>query len=95
MTPSEQLDAGFGPLLPVEPRYPAAAANAGKGGRAQLEIQVDGTGQVRAVRIVEETGHWGFGSAAREAYLGARFSPPRLKGRPVRVLLRKTIVFSP
>ncbi len=91
----ESLDAGFGLASAVHPAYPAAALAQGRGGRARIEVEIEPSGSVARVRILDETGRWGFGAAAQRAYASARFTPPRLAGRPVRVVLRKTIEFEP
>jgi TonB family protein len=92
---AEALDPGFGLLTPVVPRYPEAARRLGRSGQARIEVEVDRGGRVLAVRILAESGRWGFGEAARRAYLDARFSPPRRAGRPVEVRWRKTLLFRP
>jgi TonB family protein len=92
---AEALDPGFSLLTPVEMAYPDAARRARKAGRVRLEVEIGPDGRVLAVHVVEATPGWGFAVAARSAYEGARFSPPRRHGRPVRVLWRKTLLFQP
>jgi TonB family protein len=58
-------------------------------------VEIEATGSVARVTVLDETGRWGFGAAAQRAYAAARFTPPRIAGRPVRVVLRKTIEFEP
>lgn len=90
-----ELDSGFALLQGGQARYPARARRLGRSGEARLEVEIDSDGTVRSVRVLKETGQWGFGQAARAAYEGARFSPPRAGGRPVRVVWRKTLRFTP
>lgn len=91
----EQLDAGFRLLAPVSPAYPERAQLLGRGGEVRVELAVGRDGSVERVQVLDETGHWGFGHAVRRAYRGARFSPPTVRGRPVRVLWRQTVIFRP
>jgi TonB family protein len=79
----------------VRPIYPPAALRLRLSGVARIEVEVDPRGRVRRVTVLEETGRWGFGEAARDAFAAARFTPPRLQGRPVRVLWHKTVIFQP
>ncbi len=60
-----------------------------------LEIEVAPDGRVAKVAVVRESKGWGFGAAARRAFANAVFTPPRVAGRPVRVLWRKTLHFRP
>ncbi len=91
----EALDAGFGLASPVRLAYPPEALARAQGGRARIEVEIEPDGRVARVTVLEETGQAGFGSAARQAYSRARFTPPRMAGRAVRVVLRKTIEFEP
>lgn len=91
----EALDAGFGLAAPVRLAYPAEALAHGQGGRARIEVEIEPDGRVARVTVLEETGEWGFGAAARQAYARARFTEPRMAGSAVRVVLRKTIEFEP
>lgn len=90
-----ELDAGFALRRPVRPGYPPLAKRLGKRGRVQLELGIDTEGRVYRVNVRQETGGWGFGAAAAAAYRQARFTRPTVRGRPVRVLWRKTIIFRP
>ena len=91
-----RLDAGFrlisGEAVPV---YPERARRLGRGGIVQLAVQVGPDGMVEGVSVLRESSGWGFGAAAREVYAKAVFTPPRAKGRPVRVVWRKTVQFRP
>jgi TonB family protein len=89
------LDPGFALVSGASLGYPEAARRARKGGQVRLELDVGPDGRVLAVRVLDATPGWGFAEAARAAYQKARFSPPRLQGRPVRVLWRKTLLFQP
>jgi TonB family protein len=91
----DALDPGFGLVQPVRPEYPRRALDHGAAGQARIEIEIEPSGDVGRVSVLEETETWGFGSAAERAYRLARFTPPRVRGTPVRVLLRKTLVFEP
>jgi TonB family protein len=91
----EALDGGFGLALPVRLPYPPAALARGQAGRARIEMEIEPSGRVARVTVLDETAGWGFGDAARQGYVRARFTPPTVNARPVRVLLRKTIEFRP
>jgi TonB family protein len=91
----EALDSGFGLAVPVRLPYPPAALARGQAGRARIEMEIEPTGRVARVTVLDETAGWGFGDAARQGYVRARFTPPTVQARPVRVLLRKTIEFLP
>lgn len=91
----EALDAGFGLAAPVRLPYPVAALASGQAGQARIEMEIEPSGRVARVTVLDETAGWGFGDAARQGYLGARFTPPTVRARPVRVVLRKTIEFQP
>jgi TonB family protein len=92
---AQALDPGFRLVAPIQPRYPAVAQRLGRPGVVELELEVAPDGRVATVRIVAETPGWGFGAATREAYAAARFSPPTVRGEPVRVRWRKTLRFRP
>jgi TonB family protein len=81
-------------LDPRRPRYPRALEAARASGQVVLEFVVDTSGRAEAggVRIVSSS-HVGFEAPAREAVLGTRFRPGRLRGMPVRQLVRQTISF--
>ena len=90
-----QLDPGFRQVAGRSPRYPMGARRAGVVGEVQMELEIAPNGLVDRVEIVQETSGWGFGEAVRLAYLAARFSPPTMAGKPVRVRWRRTLRFSP
>jgi TonB family protein len=59
-----------------------------------LEFVVGTAGKVEpaSVRVVESS-HPAFESAAREAVIGARFQPARLRSLPVRQITRQRVRF--
>ena len=63
-------------------RYPADAARAGVSGRVKLEVAIDATGAVSAVRVVQGLGY-GLDEAAMSAMWHFRFKPARDNGVPV------------
>ena len=92
---SAELDAGFRLVRVPTPLYPRRALRLRRPGEVRLEVEVGPGGKVLQVAVLEETGQWGFGTAAREAYREARFSPPTLRGQPVRVRWQRTLLFRP
>jgi len=90
-----RLDAGFRLLRPVEVAYPELARRLRRGGTVELEVEVTPDGRVARVAVLAESGSWGFGRAARTAYREARFTPPTVAGRPVRVLWHQQLRFEP
>lgn len=89
------LDPGFRLLHPVRPRYPDHARRLKRMGMVVLELEVGTDGQVARIAVLQESKGWEFGEAARDAFATARFTPPTVNGRPVRVLWRKTLHFRP
>ena len=92
---AQVLDPGFQQPEAGALKYPTAARRLKRQGRVRLAVEVDTTGNSVRVEILEETAGWGFGQAARQAYAGARFTPPTHQGRPVRVRWLKTVQFTP
>jgi TonB family protein len=90
-----QLDEGFGLIRAVSPEYPQRAKRLGKGGEVRVELAIAVDGNVERIRVLRESGGWGFGRSVRQAYRQARFSRPTVRGRPVRVLWRQTVIFRP
>jgi TonB family protein len=76
------------------PQYPPSLAQAGITGRVELEYVVDTLGHVEpgSVRTVVST-RPEFELEARTAALGSRFRPARLRGYPVRQLVRQMFTF--
>jgi TonB family protein len=60
--------------------YPENARSDGVEGRVRLWVQLDETGQVLSVEVLDEPGS-GLGDAARKALLNATFKPPTHLGR--------------
>jgi TonB family protein len=76
------------------PVYPASLRAAGISGRVTLQFTVDTLGRIEpgSVGSVEST-QPAFERAAVAAIEASRFSPARIRGRPVRQLVRQTISF--
>ncbi|MFN0179014.1 MAG: TonB family protein [Gemmatimonadales bacterium] len=76
------------------PEYPPVLKAAGIEGRVVLEFVVDTLGAVErsSIRVVEP-GQRGFEESAQRAVLGARFAPARIRGQPVRQLVRQGVGF--
>jgi TonB family protein len=92
---SDELDAGFRLVAPVRPSYPVRARRLARPGLVELEVEVAPDGRVARIEVLAESRGWGFGAEARRAFAAARFTPPTVAGRPVRVLWRRTLHFRP
>jgi protein TonB len=75
----------------VAPVYPNIASTAGFGGMVVLECTIDPTGHVTDVRVI--TGHPLLNEAATNAVRQWRYTPTRLNGVPVAVLMTVTVRF--
>ncbi len=80
-------------IVYVPPAYPELARAAGINAVVVLECTIDPTGNVVGVRVV--TGHPLFDAAAVAAVRQWRYTPSRLNGVPVPVLMTVTIRFVP
>lgn len=84
------------PVLLTHPalEYPALQRAAGLEGVVVFEVVIDSTGipEPASLRVIEAS-HRGFVAPASHVVLGARFRPGRVRGRPVRVLVRQPISF--
>ena len=89
-----QLDDGFHLLEEVRPYYPPWARWRNESGWVELELFVDIEGRVRRLRLLNESNAL-FGEAAVVAWNRARFTPPTVKGKPVKVRWRQMIYFKP
>jgi TonB family protein len=66
-----------------KPAYPPMARQLRIQGTVSVQILIDEAGRVISAKVV--SGHPSLSSAARQAALGARFSPTRLSDQPVKV----------
>ena len=78
-------------LFHVKPEYPNLARVAGVSGTVVLECIIDPAGSVVGVRLI--SGHPLLAPAATSAVRRWRYSPTRLNGQPVSVLLTVTVRF--
>jgi protein TonB len=79
-------------LVYVPPIYPAIALAAKAQGTVELEATLDETGAVRDLKVTKS--HPLFDRAAIEAVQKWRYSPTRLNGTPVPVILSITVRFA-
>jgi protein TonB len=75
----------------VQPRYPELPRRGGIEGMVVLDCVIGPDGRVQEARTL--SGNPLFYPAALEAVRQWRYSPPRLNGRPVAVLLSVTLRF--
>jgi TonB family protein len=79
----------------VHPVYPPALRAAGVEGAVQVTYVVSPGGGVEPETItIVSSDHPSMAIAVREALLRARFRPGKVRGTPVRALVRQTIRFS-
>lgn len=78
-----------------DPRYPPVLQSAGISGRVVFDFVVDTLGRVNrsTIKVVSSTNK-AFEAPAIEALGQALFSPGKVQGRPVQVLVRQTISFT-
>jgi len=90
-----QVDEPPALLAGRSPRYPEALRAAGMAGRVIVQAVIDTTGRAEPGSvIVVESPDSGFDEPARTYVLTAQFRPGRVRGRPVRVLVRVPIEFA-
>jgi protein TonB len=75
------------------PTYPRVALRLQQQGSVLLELEVDATGRVAAVRVVESSGFERLDEAARDGVLAWRFEPALRDGAPVAKTFRHRIQF--
>jgi protein TonB len=90
-----QVDEPPALLAGQPPRYPEALRAAGRAGRVIIQAVIDTIGHAEPGSvIVVESPDSGFDDPARSYVLTAQFRPGRVRGRPVRVLVRVPIEFA-
>ncbi len=77
----------------VKPPYPREARRRSLEGVAVVEMEVDDTGRVARVRLVQSSGHACLDEAALEAAREWRFIPARQDGIPVPATVRRRFAF--
>ena len=78
----------------VEPLYPPSAQRQGIEGYVILRLNIDATGKVGKVLIVDSEPMGVFERSARDAARRFEFTPARLRGASVPTTIEKKIVFS-
>lgn len=71
------------PLVRIDPRYPATAANNGIEGFVRLSFGISASGEVVDIEIVESEPGRTFDSAAKKALRKWRYQPQLVDGNPV------------
>lgn len=97
MGPVREADLSDAPVVVrfPEPAYPPALRAAGIEGVVQATYVVNQQGGVEPESvIIVSSDHPSMSAAVREALVGARFHPGKVRGTPVRSLVRQTIRFS-
>ncbi len=91
----EQVDDPVELVSRVQPRYPPVLQQAGVSGRVEVEyvVSTEGRAEPASFKILSSTNRQ-FEEPAREAILRAVFRPARVRGQPVRQLVRQAITFN-
>lgn len=76
-------DAELRPVVRVDPRYPNDAARQGIEGWVELRFNVDSTGSVTDIDVVNAEPKRVFDSAARRALSRWKYKPAKRDGRPI------------
>lgn len=71
------------PIVRIDPRYPAVAANNGIEGFVRLSFSVSGSGEVTDVNVIESEPRRVFDKAAKQALRKWRYQPKMVSGSPV------------
>ena len=80
-------------LQQIVPAYPDDPEMAHLSGKVHLRLKIEADGRVVDADVVSSTPPGVFDAAARDAFRAARFSPARIKGRPVRALVLIEVLF--
>jgi TonB family protein len=87
IVPADRLDAKPQLLSVPTPTYPEIARKAGIEGQAVVEVLVDTNGTVVDARILKSSGNSLLDASAMGAARGARFTPPKIRGKVVRAFM--------
>lgn len=88
-----ELDSRPGVVTRIEPQYPERAARRHLSGKVRIRLFIDPAGVVERVVALQADPPGYFEAAAEQAFQGARFTPGRKDGRPVRVQITLEISF--
>ena len=83
---TKQLDVLPRPETPIRPGFPPGTER--QAGWVLLQLKLDETGRVLAVRVLDAEPRGVFETSAKRSFEAARFAPGRKDGRPVRSLIR-------
>ncbi|MHC4550256.1 MAG: energy transducer TonB [Planctomycetota bacterium] len=90
---SDEVDTPPRELAIRNPVYPASARRRGLEGRVTVKLLINEQGHAKKVEVIEVKGYAGFREAVLSVVDHWRFTPPRHRGRRVRVWAVKTIRF--
>lgn len=90
---SEEVDEPPREIATRCPIYPSFARRRGLEGHVTVKLLIDEEGHVREVEVIELKGHAEFRRAVLKVAKRWRFTPPRHRGRRVRVWAVKTVRF--
>ncbi len=75
-------------------QYPAMAKKMHTEGKAVISAVIDEKGNVVKTEVLKEEGNVGFGKAAMEVLMKAKFSPAKQKDKPVKVKISIPVTFT-
>jgi len=90
---AEEVDEPPRDLAIRHPVYPSFARRRGLEGHVTVKLLIDEEGRVQQANVLEVKGHPGFRRAVLRVASSWRFTPPRHRGRRVRVWAVKTVRF--
>lgn len=91
----DQVDEAVDIVTRVQPRYPPVLQQAGVSGSVEVEyvVSAEGRAEPNSWRVLSSTNRQ-FEEPAREAIMRTVFRPARVRGQPVRQLVRQRISFN-
>lgn len=78
----------------VEPDYPVIAKRAGVGGQVVIRAVIGRDGTVKSAELLKGLGQFGMDEAALEAVKRRVYTPGKLEGKPVEVIMTIRVIYS-
>ncbi len=89
-----QLDnTSYEPIYNPKPNYPTIPQSQGITGYVDLDLSIDEKGKVKEFTILKSYGHPTFGEETAKVITRWKFPPPRIGGKPVRVIYQYRVYF--
>lgn len=81
--PTPKINSALTPMVQIKPVYPSREKRMGIEGYVKVKLDVDATGHVRAIHILESKPKGAFDKSAKKALKRWRFRPKTVDGKPV------------